>query len=212
MLHTRSRLLLAASALLLGAAFLFPLWRITLQAPQYPEGLGLEIRVNTVTGVRPQDLQNINGLNHYIGMKAIEPDAIPELTLMPLALGALMIAGIVVAAVGRRSLARAWVALFLVGSIAGLADFWYWQYDYGHHLDVENAPIKVPGMTYQPPLFGTKQLLNFTATSWPGLGGWAAFVSLGVGVGVLLADRRQLAGRSTGGAREDAALRTVVVT
>ena len=37
------------------------------------------IRINTVTGIKPNDLANINGLNHYIGMKAIEPDAIPEL-------------------------------------------------------------------------------------------------------------------------------------
>ncbi|MCU0650108.1 MAG: hypothetical protein MUF00_19120, partial [Gemmatimonadaceae bacterium] len=59
---------------------------------------------------------------------------------------------------------------------------WYWQYDYGHNLDVENAPIKVPGMTYQPPLFGTKKLLNFTATSWPAIGGWAAFGALALAI------------------------------
>ena len=194
MMGTTARLLFVAAALVLGLAFLAPLWRITLQAPQYPEGLGLEIRVNTVTGVKPQDLQNINGLNHYIGMKAIEPDSIPELTLMPLALGALLLGGLGVAALGRRTFARAWVLLFLVGTLAGLADFWYWQYDYGHNLDVENAPIKVPGMSYQPPLFGTKQLLNFTATSWPGLGGWAAFASLGLaGVAVAYDRRRHLA-------------------
>jgi copper chaperone NosL len=184
------RLLLAAAALLLVGAFVFPLWRIALIAPQYPEGLGLLIRVNTVTGVEPQDLQNINGLNHYIGMKAIEPDSIPELTLMPIALGALLLSGLAVAVLGRRALARAWVAIFFIGSLAGLADFWYWQYDYGHNLDVENAPIKVPGMSYQPPLFGSKQLLNFTATSWPALGGLAAFGSLALAAGALLVDAR----------------------
>jgi hypothetical protein len=190
MLSKPARLLLAAAALLLSAAFVFPLWRINLIAPQYPEGLGLLIKVNTVTGVEPQDLQNINGLNHYIGMKAIVPDSIPELKLMPIALGALMLSGLVVAALGRRTLARAWVALFLIGSLAGMADFWYWQYDYGHNLDVENAPIKVPGMSYQPPLFGSKQLLNFTATSWPGLGGLAAFGSLALAGFALVLDAR----------------------
>lgn len=184
------RLLLAAAALLLVGAFVFPLWRIALIAPQYPEGLGLLIRVNTVTGVEPQDLQNINGLNHYIGMQAIEPDSIPELTLMPIALGLLLLSGLAVAVLGRRTLARAWVAIFFIGSLAGLADFWYWQYDYGHNLDVENAPIKVPGMSYQPPLFGSKQLLNFTATSWPALGGLAAFGSLALAVGALVVDAR----------------------
>jgi copper chaperone NosL len=184
------RLLFAAAALMLVGAFVFPLWRIALIAPQYPEGLGLLIRVNTVTGVEPQDLQNINGLNHYIGMKAIEPDSIPELTLMPIALGVLLLSGLAVAVLGRRALARAWVAVFFIGSLAGLADFWYWQYDYGHNLDVENAPIKVPGMSYQPPLFGSKQLLNFTATSWPALGGLAAFGSLALAAGALVVDAR----------------------
>jgi hypothetical protein len=190
MLSKPARFMLATAALLLAGAFLFPLWRIALIAPQYPEGLGLLIKVNTVTGVEPQDLQNINGLNHYIGMKAIEPDSIPELTLMPIALGVLMLSGLAVAWLGRRTLARVWVGLFLVGSLAGIADFWYWQYDYGHNLDVENAPIKVPGMSYQPPLFGSKKLLNFTATSWPDLGGIAAFASLALAVGALVVDAR----------------------
>jgi hypothetical protein len=194
--------MLAVASLLLVAAFQFPLWRITLQAPQYPEGLGLEIHVNTVTGVKPQDLQNINGLNHYIGMKAIVPDAIPELRLMPMALGALIVTGLLVAAIGQRGLARAWVSLFFIGSLAGLADFWYWQYDYGHNLDVENAPIKVPGMTYQPPLFGTKKLLNFTATSWPGLGGWTAFASLALAVVAVRPERRGASTQATSDSRE----------
>lgn len=190
MLRTPHRLLLAAAALLLLAAFVFPLWRISLLAPQYPEGLGMLIRVNTVTGIQPHHLENINGLNHYIGMKRIEPDAIPELIIMPWALGALMLTGLGVAALGKRTLARAWAIIFLVGSLAGLADFWRWQYDYGHNLDLENAPIKVPGMSYQPPMFGSKKLLNFTATSWPGLGGLGAFASLGLALVVLVHDAR----------------------
>ncbi|HEX7069478.1 MAG TPA: hypothetical protein VF190_01680, partial [Rhodothermales bacterium] len=49
-----------------------------------------------------------------------------------------------------------------------------------HNLDVERAIIKVPGMTYQPPLIGVKQLLNIRASSWPWIGGWAAFLSMGL--------------------------------
>ena len=72
-----SRTLLAVASVMLLGVFAFPLWRINLIAPQYPEGLGMLIRVNTVTGIKPNDLANINGLNHYIGMKPIEADAIP---------------------------------------------------------------------------------------------------------------------------------------
>jgi copper chaperone NosL len=75
-----------------------------------------------------------------------------------------------------------WAGCFLLLAVAGLVDFYLWAYDYGHNLDIEHAAIKVPGMSYQPPIIGSKKLLNFTAHSWPGMGGWAAFASLGTGL------------------------------
>lgn len=191
MLSVRARVLVAVAALLLVPMFFTPIWRVYLEAPQYPEGIGMQIWINTVTGMKENDLANINNLNHYIGMKRIEPDTIPELRIMPYIVGALVAFGAGAAAVGRRRVAQAWVAAFLIMSLAGLADFWRWEYDYGHDLDMENAIIKVPGMTYQPPLIGSKQLLNFTATSIPGPGGIAAMIALGLGVLALVIDRRR---------------------
>jgi len=189
-LSGRSRILLAIAATMLGAVYFAPLWNVSLLAPQYPEGLGMHIWAGTITGLKPNDLENINNLNHYIGMKRIVPDSIPELKLMPVLIGVLMALGFAVAAWGRRAAARTWVGLFVVLALVGLVDFWRWEYDYGHDLDMENAIIKVPGMTYQPPLIGSKQLLNFTATSLPAAGGIAAMISLGLGVLVVLTDRR----------------------
>lgn len=174
-----SRLAVAVASLLLLAVYVTPLWRIRLLAPQYPEGLGLNIWVNQITGVEPNDLHNINGLNHYIGMRAIDPDTFPELRFMPKLLAAAIVAGLLVALIGRRSLLYLWALLFTMGAFAGLVDFWKWGYDYGHNLD-PHAAIKVPGMSYQPPLIGSKQLLNFHATSWPDLGGWIAIIAVGV--------------------------------
>ncbi len=176
-----SRIALAVASLALLLVYVFPLWSITLEAPQYPEGIGMHIWIDTVTGVKANDLQNINGLNHYIGMKAITPDAIPELKIMPWVIGALMIFGLVAAAMGNRSMLVVWTGLFFVATIVGLVDFYLWEYDYGHNLD-PTAAIKVPGMHYQPPFIGAKKLLNFTAHSWPALGGWTAFLSLGTGL------------------------------
>jgi hypothetical protein len=173
----KSRLLIAAAAVLLVGMFLFPLWRVSLAAPQYPEGLGMEIRINTITGFTDNDLANINNLNHYIGMKRIVPEAIPELRFMPWIVGGLIAMGAAAAVTGRRAIGLTFVAALLVLAVAGLVDFWWWEYDYGHDLDMVNAIIKIPGMSYQPPLIGSRQLLNFTATSWPGLGGWLAFVA-----------------------------------
>jgi len=173
-----SRLVVALASLLLLAVYVTPLWRIELVAPQYPEGLGLRIWVNQITGLKPNDLNSINGLNHYIGMRAIDPSAIPELRFMPQLLAAAVAAGLVVALVGRRGLLYAWAGLFTLGAAVGLGDFWKWGYEYGHQLD-PHAAIKVPGMSYQPPVIGPKTLLNFRAESWPDLGGLIAIAVVG---------------------------------
>jgi hypothetical protein len=185
-----SRILVAVAALLIAGASVLPLWRIDLVAPQYPEGLGLRIWAHQIVGARPQDLNSINNLNHYIGMRRIEPDDIPELRLMPWLIGAMVAGGLVTALAGRRWLLVSWVAAVTVGAVVGLADFWKWGYDYGHHLDPE-AAIKIPGMTYQPPLVGTKQLLNFFATSWPDVGGWLAIAAVLLSLGVTVRELRR---------------------
>jgi hypothetical protein len=185
------RITLAAAALLLGVAYVSPLWHISLVAPQYPEGIGMYIRIDTITGQKPNDLNSINNLNHYIGMKKIIAESIPELRLMPIAVAGLMGLGLLTVLVGRRSLLYGWTGLFLIAALAGVADFWYWGYDYGHNLD-PTAAIKIPGLSYQPPVFGSKQLLNFTATSWPGIGGWAIVLALVVGIGLSIMELRRV--------------------
>jgi copper chaperone NosL len=178
----RHRIIAAVAGLALVILYFTPLWKITLEAPQYPEGLGLYITLTDVRGIGEFDLRNINNLNHYIGMKRIEPDAIPELRIMPWAIALIIVLALATAASGKRWVLTTWVFTFLVLAVAGLVDFWLWEYDYGHNLDLETAAIKVPGMSYQPPLIGSKQLLNFKAHSWPAAGGWIAFLSLFAGL------------------------------
>ena len=170
-------LVLIASVLMIGVYFL-PLWSVRLTAPQYPEGLGMYIRINTVEGATENDLNNINNLNHYIGMKRIEPEAIPELRIMPWIVAGIIVTGLATAALARRPLLYVWTAGFLAIALIGLIDFWKWEYDYGHNLDNEHAILKIPGMTYQPPLIGAKQLLNFRAVSLPSLGGILAGMAI----------------------------------
>lgn len=176
-METKYRIWMAAAALLLAGIYLFPIWSISLEAPQYPEGIGLNIYVDTIEGKAPQDLQNINGLNHYIGMKKIEPDSIPELRFMPPIIAFLIVSGLVVAVFGNRKWIMAWLVLFGLLAIVGLVDFYIWEYDYGHDLD-PNAAIKIPGMSYQPPLIGSKKILNFNATSLPHIGFFFALTSM----------------------------------
>ncbi len=178
----RSRWFVLAAVALLATAYVLPLWRVDLIAPQYPEGLGMLIRINGVDGLKEGDLQSINGLNHYIGMKTIEPDAIPELRFMPWILGGLIVGGLAVAALRRRAPLYAYTALVIGTMGLGLWDYWRWGYDYGHDLDHERAIIKIPGMTYSPPVIGRKRLLNFTATSWPSSGG----IAMGLATGLIV--------------------------
>lgn len=173
---TRSRILLALAALSLGLAYVLPLWSVSLEAPQYPGGIGMLIWIDTITGINPHDLQNINGLNHYIGMQTIEPDSIPELRIMPWLFAVLMALGLGAAALGRRWALYAWTGLFAVLLVVGFVDYFLWGYDYGHNLSPD-AAIKIPGMAYQPPLIGGKTMLNFVAYSWPASGGLVLFGS-----------------------------------
>ena len=188
MLNRTSRILVAIASLLLLALYALPLWRIALLAPQYPEGIGMRIRIDDVEGIKPQDLANINSLNHYIGMKEIHAASIPELRWMPWIVGALVVAGLLVAAIGRRRALVAWLGSFLVLGLAGLADVYRWAWDYGHDLDPD-AIIKVPGMTYTPPILGTKQLLNFTATSLPDTGALLAGLAFALAAAALWQSR-----------------------
>ena len=112
MMANRSRILILLASLALGLMYVLPVWTIDLEAPQYPEGLGMVIRLDNIEGKKQHDLNNINNLNHYIGMKRIVPESIPELRLMPIIVGVLMATGLATAAAGRRWLPRAWVVVF----------------------------------------------------------------------------------------------------
>lgn len=179
-----SRILQILASLLVIGAFLFPIWSISLDAPQFPEGLRMDIWVNKISGEDPNVLQNINILNHYIGMKKITPESIPELKIIPIVLIVMIVLGLLVALIGNKNLMLIWLIIFILAGVIGLYDFYTWLYDYGHNLDPK-APIKIPGMVYQPPLFGSKWLLNFHSHSYPATGSYfigAAVLLCGIGV------------------------------
>lgn len=178
-MDNKKRIWMALAALLLIGVYFVPIWSISMDAPQYPEGIGMNITVDNIVGKEKNDLNNINGLNHYIGMKEIQPDSIPELKAMPFIFGFLIVSGLIIAFTGRQKWILYWLGLFVLLAIAGLVDFYIWGYDYGHNLNPD-APIKVPGMTYQPPLIGSKQLLNIDATSLPHIGFYLSLLSMSV--------------------------------
>lgn len=154
------------SGILLVVVLFVPLWQIELAAPQYPEGLVLKMYPHKIAG----NVDIINGLNHYIGMKTLHTGDFMEFTILPYIVGFFALLCFVVFFMKKQKWLTVLFTLFVIFGIIAMVDFWRWEYAYGHDLNPE-APIQVPGMAYQPPLIGYKQLLNFGAYSVPDVGG-----------------------------------------
>lgn len=166
-LRKTTRIILGVASLTLLITYFVPLWQILLWAPQYPEGLTMKIWHNNLSG----EVAIINGLNHYIGMKHISVEMFPEFRFIGILIGLLMSVGLLAAVLGSGRILFFFTLLSYIYGIAALWDFWQWGYDYGHNLDPK-AAIIVPDMSYQPPLIGYKNLLNFTSYSGPDIGAW----------------------------------------
>lgn len=167
-----SRWLILAATLLLPIAYFTPIWTIKLWAPQYPEGLQMQIWIDKLTG----DINTINGLNHYIGMANIEQEMFPELKYLTYILGGIIAVGVITFIANRVLLLKIFTTLLVVFALAAMIDMYKWEYQYGHNLNPQ-AAIKIEGESYQPPLIGYKQLLNFLALSIPDKGGYALFLA-----------------------------------
>ncbi|MHA7130170.1 hypothetical protein [Algoriphagus namhaensis] len=166
-LSTSNRILLLLAVFTLIPSFFTPLWQISLWAPQYPEGLNMKIWIDHLSG----NVDQINGVNHYIGMKHIGVEMFPEFTYLTYVMMGMIALGLLFFLVGRRWSLYAFFGLLNAFGIAILVDMYIWGYEYGHELDPK-AAIKVEGMSYQPPLIGYKELLNFLAYSGPDTGSW----------------------------------------
>lgn len=168
------RWLVLFATLLLVTVYYLPIWSIQLWAPQYPEGLEMLIWINNLSG----NVDVINDLNHYIGMGKINIDMFPEFGFMVYVLGFVIFFGVTTFFVNKRFMLYLYSSLLIIAAIAALIDFYKWEYHYGHTLN-PMAAIIIEGQSYQPPLIGYKQLLNFTALSMPSYGGWILFGSGG---------------------------------
>jgi hypothetical protein len=163
-----ARILILAALLPLVWGATQRLWTIGFLAPQYPKGLELHVYSYSIAGGNEgTDLTEINTLNHYVGMRALDPADFADLDFMPFALGVLALLALRVAAIGDvRSLVDLAVMTTYFG-LFGIARFAYMLYTYGHHLD-PRAPIEMPG--FMPPVWGTRTIANFTVTSHPSAG------------------------------------------
>ena len=174
-LTLKSRILILIAVLVLVPSFLFPLWNMSFYSNQYTDGLVLHIYSYQLEGGKTpnrDDLREINSLNHYIGMRPLLESDFSEFTWVPLVIGLLMILALRAMVLGHMSNLVDVFVLFTYFGLFSLWSFYHRLYMYGHNLD-PTASIKVQPFT--PPVFGSKQIANFTVNSFPGPASYALF-------------------------------------
>lgn len=181
-LTPRARLVAVAAGLALLAAAVLPLWQMTLISNQYPEGLRMRIYTYKLTG----DLQEINTLNRYIGMRPLDAAAFPELRVLPLIFGAGGLLCLLAAALRRRAITSLVLAGGLLAGLLSMGILLFELYRYGHALD-PRAPIDIA--PFMPPPLGTSKLANFHVTTFLHLGSLLFILGLGGLVGALWISR-----------------------
>jgi copper chaperone NosL len=154
------------AALVLLPVFFFPalhIWEMRMWAPQYREGLVLKIYTNELRG----DVDKINTLNHYVGMKALRNEDFREFRFLPQALTGFGVLALLAGLLNRRWLAvLGWVA-FTVFAVFMFRDYALWMWRYGHELDPRAA---ITLEAFMPPLIGYQKMANFKVLSLPGPG------------------------------------------
>ena len=170
-LDVAPRVLLLAAVVCILPCYVFPLYDMTMFAPQYPDGLRLHIYSYKLEGGnRGQDVREINVLNHYIGMKDLAAEDFTEFKWMPFVVGAMGLLFLRAAVLGKIAHLVDVVVMFLYFGAFSLWSFAYKLYRYGHDL-APTAAVKVD--PFMPPLFGYRQLANFEVYSYPGAGSYA---------------------------------------
>ncbi len=179
----KPRILFLVSVIVLGGLFFFPIWKISLNVPQYPKEIYIRIWISKIENGSKKAMEIMNVLNHNIGMKEIDPEAIPELNYFPWVLGILILSGLIIGFINKRSFRWLYLLLTLFLFSLALYDFYLWEYDYGHNL-APDAPIQFESGSFQPPLIGQKTISNFVVLSMPLIGSVFPVVSA---LGMLMA-------------------------
>jgi hypothetical protein len=170
------RALIGAASLLMLASFAAPLWNITMFAPQYGNGLRMDVYSYKLEGGNGgQDIREINVLNHYIGMRDIAVEDFTQFKWLPFAIGAITLLFLRAAVMGGMAQLVDVLVLFAWFGIYSLWSFGYTLYRYGHEL-APTAAVKVAA--FMPPMLGHEKMANFDIYSYPGMGSWMQAVVL----------------------------------
>lgn len=167
-----SSILLVVAALLIIVSIFTPWWRMEFFAPQYPEGLNIIVYPDELEG----EIDQINALNHYIGMKNFSEANFPELSYLNYLIGGLALLVLLAGIIRKKAFLYSVIGVFIAGGILGVWDLRRWLKDFGTNLDPK-APIEMD--PFVPPILGENIVANFTTYSTLQLGSYlvvAAFI------------------------------------
>lgn len=188
-LTARARMLAAAAGLAMLGALLLPLWQMTMISNQYPEGLRMWIYSYKLTG----DLQEINTLNHYIGMQPLNDETFVELRVLPFSFGLGGLLCLLAAALRRRWFTTLVLAGGIVSGLGSMTILFYELYRYGHELDPKAAIDIAP---FMPAPIGVNQLANFRVTTFFHLGSLLFIIAVVALLVALWISRPRVAGQA----------------
>jgi hypothetical protein len=155
---------LSLARLALLVSMFLPYWTMHLEAPQYPDGLHVQAYVNRLTG----DVREIDGLNHYIGMRPLEEAARLERSLSIAAIIALILL-----VEGAVHVHTPWAAVLSIPAVVFpaffLADLYFWLANFGQNLDPA-APLSSAIEPFTPPVLGVGVIGQFRTVAMPGPG------------------------------------------
>jgi len=173
---------LIGAAIILVISTQLPWWAMDFFAPQYPEGLDIIVYPDKIEG----DIDIINNLNHYIGMKEFSTEAFPELSYLPFIVYVFVALTLIVALLRKKIYLYILTAAFAVAGILGLVDMHFWLKKYGTELDPKAAMELEP---FVPPVIGENVIANFTTYSKFAAGGYLLGLVFLIFIFVLWKDR-----------------------
>ena len=163
-----ARVVLALLTIFIVLSFTAPMWSLNMKAPQYPQGLDLYVYSYKVDGGNDgNDVQEINVLNHYIGMAPIDRVALADLDWIPFLFAGMIILALRTAVIGKVSSMIDLLVLTTYAGVFGFGRLYFKLYTFGHDLDPK-APVTVD--PFMPVIWGKKQIANFLTEAGPGLG------------------------------------------
>lgn len=162
---------LGLAAFCLIVSIFQPYWRMRLLAPQYPGGLEVQAYVNRLEG----DVDEIDGLNHYIGMRPLE-----EAAQLERSLSIYLVTGTSLLVLAAIFVHTKWAALLTLPALLYpaffLGDMYYWLHNFGQNLD-PTAALSGAIEPFVPPLLGEGIVGQFKTIASAGSGLYLAVLA-----------------------------------